>query len=91
MEVGELNNYLNFVRKNIEELKTLIKALDETFSHGKHTCTRAFTSSDKQSSSMATHCAIPFPIVATTNRHNSPSRDNYSNYGHEQESTMSSD
>lgn len=28
MEVGELNNYLNFVRKNIEELKNLIKALD---------------------------------------------------------------
>ena len=28
MEVGELNNYLNFVRKNIEELKTQIKALD---------------------------------------------------------------
>lgn len=28
MEVGELNNYLNFVRKNIEELKTQIKVLD---------------------------------------------------------------
>ncbi len=28
MEVGELNNYLIFVRKDIEELKTQIKALD---------------------------------------------------------------
>lgn len=28
MEVGELNNYLNFVRKNIEELEAQIKVLE---------------------------------------------------------------
>lgn len=28
MEVAELNNYLNFVRKNIEELEAQIKVLD---------------------------------------------------------------
>lgn len=28
MEVAELNNYLNFVRKNIEELEAQIKVLE---------------------------------------------------------------
>lgn len=28
MEVAELNNYLNFARKNIEELEAQIKVLD---------------------------------------------------------------